>query len=222
MEVVMKAVLLGVSFAMLSVMWYPAPYAFAADAKVARGTVVAIGGSSLSVKVRDEEMKFSVDPKTVIETNGAGTKNRAAQASGKPGPKLTEVLKVGQNVAVTYHEVDGVLHASMVRTVSGGAAGVSSAAPETLTSAGTVQSVAANTMTITGNGGGGASFTQTFRIDEQTKVFAKGASTAAAAKGGRLPFSEIVSNGDHVSVSYHKVGDTLHASDVRVTLKATH
>lgn len=218
----MQSILLGVSFALLSVLWYPAPYAFAADAKVARGTVVAIGNSSLSVKVRDEEMKFSVDPKTLIEARGAGTKTRAAQASGKPGPKLADVLHVGESVAVTYHEMDGVLHASMVRAVSGVATGVSSAASESMTSAGTVQAIGSNTMTITGNGGGGASFTQTFTIDEQTRVFAKGASTAAAPKGGRLPFTEVVSNGDHVSVSYHKVGEKLHASDVRVTSKAMH
>jgi uncharacterized protein DUF5666 len=217
----MQALFLGVTLAALSVMWFPAPYAFAADAKVARGTVVAIGGASLSVKVRDEQLTFSIDPNTVVEARGAGTRTRAAQAEGKPGPKLAEVLTIGQGVAVTYHEMNGVLHASMVRAVIASGDGAA-AEPESLSSSGTVQTIAANTMTITGAGGGGATFTQTFIIDEQTKVFAKGAGTAAAAKGGRVPFTEIVASGDLVNVSYHKVGDALHAADVRVTRKASH
>lgn len=221
----MQTLLLGVSFALLSVIWYPTPYALADDTHVARGTVVAIGGNSLTIKVRDQEMKFSIDPKTVVEARGAGTKTRTAQASGKPGPKLADVLTVGTPVAVTYHEVGGVLHASIVRALSTTAAtdnGSASGEVESMTSTGTVQAIGGNSITISGGGGGGAMFTQTFTIDERTKVFAKGAGTAAAAKGGRVPFTEIVSNGDHVSVSYRKVGDRLVASDVRVTLKAMH
>jgi hypothetical protein len=220
----MQPVLLGVSFALLSVIWWPTPYALAEDTKVARGTVVAMEGKSLTVKVRDQEMAFTVDSKTFVEARGAGTKSRAAQAAGKPGPRLGDVVKVGQAVAVTYHEIDGVRHASIVRAVASVSATSGSIAsePASMTSIGTVESIAANSMTITGGGGGGATFTQTFLIDGRTKVFAKGASTAAAAKGGRLPFNELVGSGDHVSVSYHKVGGQLHASDVRVKMKATH
>ena len=217
----MQAVLLGATLAVLSVMWFPSPCAFAADAKVARGTVVAISGSSLSVKVREEQLTFSVDPKTLVEAHGAGTKTRAAQAAGKTGPRLTDVLTIGQGVAITYHEMNGALHASIVRAVNAADAG-GAAEPEWMTAIGTVSTVEANSMTITGAGGGGATFTQTFTIDERTKVFAKGAGTAAAAKGGRIPFSEIVSSGDMVTVSYHKTGGALHANDVRVTRKASH
>jgi hypothetical protein len=112
----------------------------------------------------------------------------------------------------------------VVRAVpAGGEVGTAGASePESMTAMGTVQAIASNSLTITGGGGGGATFTQTFVVDEHTKVFAKGAGTAAAAKGGRLPFSDVVTTGDHVSVSYHKVGNTLHASDVRVTMKAMH
>ena len=38
----------------------------------------------------------------------------------------------------------------------------------------------------------------------------------------RLPFSQLVGSGDKVSVSYHKMDGALHASDVRVTMKAMH
>src|SRR6267378_1820014 len=157
----MQPVLLGVSFALLSVICWPTPYALADDTKVVRGTVVTISGSSLTIKVRDQEMTFAVDAKTLVEARGAGTKARAAQASGKPGPKLADVVKVGQGVAVTYHEINGVRHASVVRAVAAVNAGNGSPAsePESMTSSGTVQSVAPNSITITGGGGGGASFT---------------------------------------------------------------
>src|SRR5262249_48964709 len=153
------ALLVGVSFALLSVMWFPAPYAFAADAKVARGTVVAVSSSSLSLKVRDEEMKFSVGPKTMVEAHGAGPKTRAAQAEGKPGAKLGDLVHVGQSVAVTYHEINGVLHASVVRAVAASATGTAGTETESMNAMGTVQSIASNSLTITGSGGGGATFT---------------------------------------------------------------
>jgi len=220
----MQRVLLGVTFAVLSMISWSAPYALAEDMKVARGTVVDIGGNWLTVKVRDEQMKFAVDAKTIVEARGGSTKTREAAASGKPGPKLNDVLRIGQGVAVTYHELNGSPHASHVRVVSSvaTAAGSTSTEPEAMLSSGTVQSVGANSITITGGGGGGASFMQTFTIDEWTKVYAKGAGTAAAARGGRLPFSQLVGSGDKVSVSYHKIDGALHASDVRVTMKAMH
>jgi len=219
----MQRVLLGTTFAVLSMISWSVPDAVAQDAKVARGTVVDMGGSSLTVKVRDEQMRFSVDAKTIVEAPGGSTKTRAAAAKGEAGPKLTDVLRIGQAVAVTYRETNGAWWASHVRAISSPSGGAStSSEPESLLSSGTVQSVGANSITITGSGGGGASFTQTFMIDEQTKVYAKGAGTAAAAKGGRLPFSQLVGSGDKVSVSYHKTDGTLHASDVRVTMKAMH
>jgi hypothetical protein len=219
----MQAVLLGVSFAVLAVLW-PTPYALAEDAKVARGTVVAIAASSLTVRVNGQDLTFAVDSKTFVEARGASTKSREAAAVGKSGPKLGDVLRVGQGVAVTYHDVNGTLQASHIRAVSSTASdnGSMSSSPETLISRGIVQSIGANSITITGAGGGGASFTQTFVVDEQTKVFAKGAGTAAAAKGGRVPFAELITSGDHVSVSYHRMGSTLRAADVHVTVKAMH
>jgi hypothetical protein len=219
----MQRWLLGVTFVVLSMISWPAANAVAEDMKVARGTVVDIGGKWLTVKVGDEQMKFAVDSKTVVEARGGSTKTREAAATGKPGPKLADVLRNGQGVAVTYRETNGTLQASHVRVVSSvGTSGSTSSQPESLISSGTVQSVGSNSITITGAGGSGASFTQTFMIDGKTRVFAKGASTAAAAQGGRLPFSQLVGSGDKVSVSYHKMDGALHASDVRVTMKATH
>jgi hypothetical protein len=198
-------------------------------AKTSRGTVAAMAGDSLTIKAADHSMTFSVDGKTTVEAYGAGTKDRQAQAAGNPGPKLADVIKVGQAVEVTYSESGGTMHASRIRAVnSGGAAsGASTAAAKesggaaaAKTSTGTVQSVSATAMTITGSSGAGAKFTQNFIIDSETKVVAKGAGTAAAAKGGKTSVTDVVAMGDHVVVSYHSMGDKLHASEIRVTTKA--
>jgi hypothetical protein len=96
---VVQTALLAASFAALSIILSPAPYAFAQDAKVARGVITRIDGSSLTVNVRDHEMDFAIDSKTNVEAPGGGSKQRAAQAAGKPGTTLADVMKVGQPVA---------------------------------------------------------------------------------------------------------------------------
>ena len=217
-EAEMKPILIALSFAALSVIWWPTAYALAEDTKVARGTVTAITGSSLTLKVRDQEMKFDVDWKTTVEAPGAGTKTRQANAAGKPGPKLSDVVKIGQPVAVTYHDLSGKMHATHVRAIAtvgsgGGSAGSSQA--EVMNATGTVESVSSDSITVSANGGA-----QTFMIDETTKVFAKGATTMAASRGGKAPFGELVASGDRVSVAYHKKGTVLHAADIRVTWKS--
>jgi hypothetical protein len=67
-----------------------------------RGTLTAMAADSITVKVAQTEMKFAVDSKTVVEAPGGGTKSRAAQAAGQAGPKLSDVLKVGDPVEVSY------------------------------------------------------------------------------------------------------------------------
>ncbi len=219
----MRRTLLALPIAALSVVGWPAAPARAQNANMARGTVTAIAGDSVSVKVRDTEMKFSYDTKTVVEAVGGGTKTRQAVAAGKPGPTLSEVVKVGQAVEVSYREVGGGLHASRIRAIASAGSGggsVSEAKPAPETSTGTVKSIAATSLTISGSSGGGATFTQVFTIDASTKVFAKGASTATASKGGKAAITDLVANGDRVSVTFHEMGGALHAADVHVTSKA--
>jgi len=185
-----------------------------------RGTVSALGADSITVKVRDQEMKFNVTPRTIVEAKGAGTKERAAEAAGKAGPKLSEVVKTGDAVEVSFVDAPGgALRATHIRAVAGAGAS-SEAKPTEMVASGTVKSIAANTLTISGSAGGGATFTQSFTIDPGTKVVAKGAGTAAAAKGGKLAITEALGVGDRVSVSYHDAGNALQASEVRVTVKA--
>jgi hypothetical protein len=221
----MKSTVIALTLTTLSVLLGSSSPASADEAKVARGTVAAIGAKSVTVKVGDQDMTFAVDSKTLVETRGGSTKSGQAAAAGKRGPQLSELIAAGQPVAVTYTGTAGALHATGIKTIPKSAAAPAGTKAENAgekKSAGVVKSMGADWITINGSGGGGSSFEQTFKIGSTTKVFAKGAGTAAAAKGGKMPFADILTSGDHVSVSYRVQGDSLLASDVHVTMKATH
>ena len=212
----MRRLLLAVPLAALSVVGWPTTHALAQDTKTSRGTLTAMAADSVTVKVGMTDMRFSVDEKTSVEASGAGTRTRQAAAAGKAGPKLGELLKVGDAVEVSYHDVAGSLHAARIRKVSTpGSAGVPGK-----TSAGKVTAVSATSLTIAGSAGGGAAFTQTFAIDPKTNVTGRGAGTAAAKAGGTVVATDLIGMGDTVSVSYREEGAMLHASNVRVTAKA--
>jgi hypothetical protein len=213
----MKQTLGALTLTAVTVLWGSSS-AFAQNSKVARGTVSAIAGQWLTVRVGNEEMKFSVDGKTSVIARGASTKSSRAAAAGKPGPHLNEVLSAGQAVAVTYNDMAGALHATEIKAISKAAAVSNASANAAMKSTGVVKSIGADWITISGRTGA-ATFDQTFKIAPSTKVFAKGAGTATAAKGGKVPFADVVKAGDHVSVSYQKQGDSLLASDVHVTMK---
>ena len=70
---------------------------YAQDTKSARGTVTAIAGDTVTVKAGTQELKLMVDAKTTVVTEGGGTATRAATAKGAAGPKLAELLKVGES-----------------------------------------------------------------------------------------------------------------------------
>ena len=194
---------------------------FAQTAREARGTISAIGGRSLTVKVGAQDMKFTVDEHTTVIARGAGTKATRAVAAGKTGPHLGEVLSAGQSVVVTYKDVSGALYATEIKSVTAAAA-VPASANGTMTSTGVVKSIGADFMRISGRSGGGASFDQTFTIDSTTKLFVKGGATATASRGGKAPIGEFVAAGDRVTVSYHKQGSALLASAIHVAMKMTH
>ena len=215
----MKPTLVALAFAALSVIWDPTASALAGDAGVAKGTITTIGGQSLTVKVGEQDMAFIVDTNTLVRAKGASTKARRFAGTGKTGLHLIDVLHPGQAVAVTYSDIAGSLRASEIKAIP---QAPSAHANADRSSAGIVKSIGADWLTINGKIGGGGTFEQTFKFDQKTMVFAKGAGTAVAARGGRAPFSDLVSSGDHVTVSYHKQGTSLLASDVHVTRKAAH
>jgi hypothetical protein len=218
-----RRTLLAIPLATLVVLGAAALGTAAQEEKMARGTVTAVAADSVTVKVRDQDMKFAVDAKTTVEATGAGTQARRAAAEGRPGPKVTELIQAGQAVEVSYSQSGSTMHATRIRRVTSAGAGggsISERKPAPETSNGTVSSVAANSITISGSSSGGATFTQTFTVDANTKVVGVGAGTATAARGGRIVITELVATGDKVSVSYSKSGSSLHADDVRVTSKA--
>jgi hypothetical protein len=216
----MRRTLVALALGALVVAGWPTTPAFAQDTKTARGAVTAMAADSINVKVQGVDMKFAVDSKTTVEARGAGTKSRAAQRAGAAGPKLSEVVKVGDAVEVSYHGTGATMHAAKIRAVADpGPATAAAAAPKT--SSGTVKSVTATSMSISGSAGGGATFDQTFTIDAKTKVIGRGAGTAAAAKGGKTAITDLVATGDKVTVHFHDMSGTLHAAEVRVTAKAS-
>ena len=190
------------------------------DTKTARGTVSAMTGSSVTVKVADKEMKFNVDDKTEVIAKGAGTKSRQAQSKGMAGPKLTDVVKTGEAVRVTYHDMGGTLHAARIEAIasvgtSGGSTSDEKKAAAAKHASGTVKSVSGSNLVVTG---GGKDWT--FSVDGKTNVIGVGLSTKAKAKGSKLTITEALGAGDKVTVTYKGEGSTMHASTVRVTAKA--
>jgi hypothetical protein len=216
----MTRILVALTLTTLVVLGGSSSSAFAQSGKVASGTIASMDTRSLTVKVGGQDMTFTVDSKTVVEAKGGSTMSARAAANGKPGPHLDEVLKPGQSVAVTYNAISGPPHATMIKAIPKAAASTSGV-EGSMKSDGIVKAIGADWITINGRGGAGSTFEQTFKVGAGTKVFAKGAGTAAAATGGRAPFAHLVTNGDHVSVSYRLQGDALLASDVHVTMKAT-
>jgi len=212
----MRRLLLAVPLAALSIVGWPTTHALAQDTKTTRGTLTAMAADSVTVKVGTTDMKFTVDAKTNVQAPGAGTKTRQATSEGKTGPKLSDVLKVGEAVEVSYTEMGGMLHAATIKRVT--SPGNAGAPGKTAT--GKVTAVSATSLAIAGSGSGGSTFTQTFTIDPKTTVTGRGAGTAAAAAGGKIAATELIGVGDTVSVSYREEGTTLHASAVRVTAKA--
>jgi hypothetical protein len=188
----------------------------AQDTKTARGTVTAMTGDSITVKAGAQDVKVSVDAKTEVIAEGGGTASRAAAAKGSAGPKLAELVKVGDSVEVSYRESGGMMHATSVRRVrspGAGGGGVSEPKPNTPTSNGVVTAVTGTSLTISGSSGGGGKFTQTFTVDTNTHVVAEGASTASAK--GKVTITDLIAKGDNVTVTYRESGTTLHATEVR-------
>jgi hypothetical protein len=201
------------------------------DTKSARGTVSAVGPDSVTVKVKDQDMKFLIDNTTVVTAPGAGTKTRAAKAEGKGGATVGSVLKAGQTVEVRYHEP--AMHAASIRVVAAGSAKPESAGaakpdkaastadskPKSETVSGTVSAMTGASLTVKTKAG-----ESTFVIDDKTDIIGTGLGTkarAAAAAGKKQVLADVISVGDAVTVHYHETAGSKHAASVRLTRKAT-
>ena len=119
----MRRTRFGRLLAVALVVGWLAPLANAQETKSARGTVTALGPSSITVKAGESNLTFAVDPKTVLTASGAGTADRAAEAAGKAGPRLSDFVKVGDNVSVSYTEAAGAMRASRIQKVNSAGSG---------------------------------------------------------------------------------------------------
>jgi hypothetical protein len=181
-----------------------------AQSVTTRGTIINVQGSTLTLKVGDRAMAFTVDRDTVVTAEGAGTASRAAAAAGRSGPKLSDLLKAGDAVEVMYRETNGARHASKVRrTRTPGGRTSEETVVETTT--GTVETVAPGAIRV--NTG---STRQSFVIDRDTKVVARGAGTVSRARDGGVTVPELVTIGSRVTITYHRSGDALRAAEIRV------
>jgi hypothetical protein len=219
-----RSSVIGVSLMTLAVLSWARPSP-AQAAKTARGTLSAVGGSSITVKVGASDMQFAANADTTVIATGAGTKGRRMAAAGQPGPKLTDLLKAGEAVVVTYRESGGTMTATQVQVVSsagrnGGSVSADKAAaspekPGPKSVIGMVRSVSATSLAISRGSGGD----MTFVVDAATKVVGTGLGTKTAAAGGRIPITELVATGNRVDVSYSEDGGSMHALSVRVMPK---
>ena len=198
--------------------------ALAQATKTVKGSVKEVGANTITVSVTGKDMTFNVDAKTTVVAHGGGTKSKAAEAAGKTGPGIAEVLKAGEAVEVAYHEAG--MHADTVKVI----ASVPPPPPppdpkeaedqktKAITESGVVSAVTGNSLTVKGKAG-----ETTFTVDGKTVVSGTGFGSAGRKitdAGGKVTLSEFVHNGDSVTVTYHDTGVAKMASKVHVTKKA--
>ena len=211
----MRRVFLVVPVLAVALGWSGGSQALAQATKTAKGTVTAMAGDSITVKVKNQDMKFSVDDKTEVIAPGGSHKTAAAQKTGAAGPKLADVIKTGQAVEVEYHDMGGTMHAASIRAIaSAGEGSMSSDKPAAMHANGTVKSVSADSITVTASGKD-----MTFSIDSKTRVTGTGLGHKAAGSGGKMSVTDAIGMGDSVAVTYQEMGGAMHASDIRVTAK---
>ena len=73
----------------------------------------------------------------------------------------------------------------------------------------TVKSLSQSSITVTAEGKD-----STFSIDAKTKVVGKGVGTASAAKGGKATITDLLKEGDRVTVTYTGSGSAMQATTI--------
>ena len=104
---------LGLALAVVAAMLTPA----AADDKgktTVQGKVTAVTGDSFTIAKGSESMTFNVDATTKITGKGLTTKSNEKAAAGEK-MTLSDSVATGDMVSVTYHDMDGKMHAGAVK-----------------------------------------------------------------------------------------------------------
>ena len=83
----------------------------------AQGLVSAVTTTSLTVKGSSESWTFTIDKDTEVTAKGATTKSLALKADGKSSV-LTDFVKVGDRVSVSYHDMGKMKHAASINVTA--------------------------------------------------------------------------------------------------------
>lgn len=183
-----------------------------------RGVVTAIAGSTVTVKVADKDMAFTVDKATLVIGPGGTTAAREAEKAGKEGPALTAVLKVGENVEVHYSQKGAGNFASVIRRGVRGAAAPSEPAKAPSergrSMQGIVNAVTGSSLTLMAD-----NRDTVFAIDSATLVMGAGFGTATRQKraaGEKTVLADFVQKGDLVLVDYRQKDGGLLATEIHM------
>ena len=186
-----------------------------AQSKEIRGSAVAVSDSALTVKAGEQTLSFVITRDTLIEAKGASTRTRRAESAGNsPAIKVTDYLKAGDPVLVSYRAADGRNLALTVRPIS--AVGTTGAAESFKNVQAKVKSISGSALILDRDGRD-----MRFTLDRDTDVFAVGATRAAKKAGGSLPITDLVHAGDIVWVQYLDAGGSMTAREIQVRMRGT-
>jgi preprotein translocase subunit YajC len=206
------AVIVGIALAVCLALGLPT--AQAQETAWVRGTVAAIAGDTITVKVGTQDMTFNVDKSTRVIARGAGTAEKQAEQKGAEGVKIGALLKVGEGVEVHYKDMGTTKMASEIR---GGISNATMAqGHEGKNVRGKVTAVANDKLTVNADGKD-----YEFTVDSKTRPVGTGLGTKTAElkKMGKTPtFTDFIAVGDTVLVS---AGPDMKATEVRIVTKAT-
>jgi len=195
------------------------PVKAADETKSVKGTVTAVAGDTVTLQVADKTMNFKVDKATDVIARGGGTATRTAQAAGQPGPKLGDIVKVGEGAEVHYKEAGGVMQATMIRAGIEVSDKVQAKEESEKNAHGKVTAVTGTGFTV--NSGGKD---MTFVYDaKKSRLEGTGMSTKTREleKLGKTPtLGDFIAVNDEVSVDYKEDAGTMHATVVRMIKKA--
>ena len=190
------------------------PAVQAQETQWVRGTVTAIAGDTITVKVAGQDMTFAVDKnKTRVVAPGGGTAQRKAEQKGEGGVEITQLLKVGEGVEVRYTDTGTAKHATEIH--GGIAKTAMEQSPQGKNVRGKVTAVANDKLTVNAAGKD-----YEFTIDSKTRPVGTGLGTKTAElkKAGKTPtLPDFIATGDTVLVS---AGPDMKATEVRVIAKA--
>lgn len=213
MKQVLAVVALAVAVALVA-----APVV-SAQTKTVRGTVVSMAGDTLVVKVAGKDMTFKVDKSAELTARGAGTAQRKSEAAGAPGVKLSDFVKAGEGVEVSYKDAAGVMTATAIHAGLPASEGKAPAAEEPGGNfKGAVSAITGTSVTVkTGDK------SETFTVDAKTVVVGQGLGTINKkfqAEGKAPTIVDLLKVNDEVVVSFKEAAGAKYAHEIRVVLKA--